>query len=331
MKLYIHNPYSNTTVTEDYVDTIKCAFHAAGYETERILTLVKMPKGNDASVLVVANADATRARRLGYSRVYLWVQGIIPEESYMRNSSRLRSFILSRIEKKGLKSADFTFLVSHAMHTHFKDKYGMNLEDFYVMPCFNSHIDEKRFMHTDKYKNNLFLYAGGLDAWQCFDETVALYKRIEDEVPNATLRVLTKNREAAERVIRAHGVRSYSIDFRPLECMPEELEAAKFGFSLRRSHPVNHVSTPTKLSSYVSCGVIPIYSKYVKDFASISAGMKYAVASDEEDGYGIERIVELCRADIAPLAVLEEYRSRYGEYYSKDYHIKEISKIIEKR
>ncbi len=330
MKLFIYNPYTNNTVTDDYIDTIDKAFVAAGYETEKISTLEKRPKGNDDRVLVVAVKDATRAKRNGYSKVYLWVQGIIPEESYMRNHSRLRSFVFSVIEKKGIKDADFVFLVSHAMHEHFRTKYKVDLKNYYVMPCFNAHISDERFAYAGKYDSNTFLYAGGLDAWQCFEETVALYKRIENVVADSTLRVLTKNKDAALEMINKYGVERYSIDFRPVDKMPEELEAAKFGFSLRKSHPVNHVSTPTKLSSYISCGVIPIYSRFVSDFASIAKDMKYAVASDEDNDYGFEKILGLCAGNIDSSDVLAEYCERFGNYYSKDYHIKQISEIAKK-
>ena len=331
MKLYIYNPYTNNTVADDYIDTIEKAFACAGYATEKISTLEKRPKGNDDCVLVVAVKDATEAKRKGYARVFLWVQGIIPEESYMRNHSRLRSFVFSVIEKRGIKDADFVFLVSHAMHKHFLAKYKVDLKNYYVMPCFNAQIEPERFDHTGKYESNLFLYAGGLDAWQCFDETVALYKRIESAVPNAALRVLTKNKDAALETINRHGVKNYSIDFRPLDAMPEELEAAKFGFSLRKSHPVNHVSTPTKLSSYVSCGVIPIYSRHVCDFAGRAKDMTYAVAADPENDYGFEKIVTLCNKSIDSGDVVAEFTDKFGEYYSKDYHINRIAEILGKR
>ena len=331
MKLYVYNPYTNNTVADDYIDTIEKAFIAAGYDTEKIATLEKRPKGNDDSVLVVAVKDATEAKRKGYGKVLLWIQGIIPEESYMRNHSRIRSLVFSIIEKRGIKDADFVFLVSDAMHEHYLAKYKIDIKDYYVMPCFNAQIETERFEHAGKYESNLFLYAGGLDAWQCFEETVALYKRIESEVPSASLRVLTKNKEEALRVINENGVKNYSIDFRPLDKMPEELEAAKFGFSLRKSHPVNHVSTPTKLSSYVSCGVIPIYSRHICDFAKRAKDMTYAVAADPENDYGFEKIIALCNKSINSGDVVAEYVDKFGEYYSKDYHINRIAEILRKR
>lgn len=48
--------------------------------------------------------------------------------------------------------------------------------------------------------------------------------------------------------------------------MSEALADVKFGFVLRNDVPVNRVATPTKLSSYLSAGVIPVFSKYLKDF-----------------------------------------------------------------
>lgn len=34
--------------------------------------------------------DSYRAKKLGYKKVILWIQGLSPEESYMRNHSRIK-------------------------------------------------------------------------------------------------------------------------------------------------------------------------------------------------------------------------------------------------
>lgn len=330
MKLHIYNPYSNITVTKEYVNTIAQAFKNNGYEVVSADKLVKQNPKEKISALVIVAKDAIAAKRLGYNKVYLWVQGIVPEESYMRHHSKLRYFMLGKIENQGLKSADFIFYVSEAMKEHFKNKYKFSNEHNYVMPCFNSEIDSSAFATENKYNSNLFLYAGGLDPWQCFEKTVGLYAEIEKRVDNAELRVLTKNSSLAEDIIKKHGVKHYSIDFKPVEQVKDEMKKAKFGFSLRDQHPVNYVSTPTKLSTYVSYGVIPVYSKNTADFASHAENKSFAVRADNDNQYGIEKIVSLCNASISPQEVLDEFTEAFGKYYNRDYHVKIITEILRK-
>lgn len=328
MELQIYDPYKkNVTVTKEYILTIAKGFENAGYRIKFIDQLTKQEKNNSVEVLVVATKDATKAKKMKYKKVYCWVQGIAPEESYMRHRSKLRFYILSQIEKRGLKSSDFIFYVSDAMKKFFLDKYNYN-NNCYIMPCFNTEIEKSSFFEADKYKKNLFLYAGGLDPWQCFEKTVALYKKVEEVVPNSEIRILTKQKEDAEDILRKYGIKRYSIDFKDFKEMKSEMSKAKFGFSLREKHPVNYVSTPTKLSTYTSYGVIPIYSKNVDDFSNIVKDGHYVIRSDEDNEYGLDKIIELCNEDIKAEEVYLEFQTLFGKYYNKEYHIKQITNLI---
>lgn len=329
MELKIYDPYKkNATVTKEYILTIAKGFENAGYSISFIDQLTKQEKNNSVEVLVVAVKDATKAKKMKYKKIYCWVQGIVPEESYMRHRSKLRFYILSHIEKEGLKSSDFIFYVSDAMKKFFLNKYNYNNNKYYIMPCFNTEIEKSSFFEDDKYKKNLFLYAGGLDPWQCFEKTAALFKKIEDVVPDSEIRVLTKQKEDAENILKKYDIKRYSIDFKDFKEMKLEMSKAKFGFSLREKHPVNYVSTPTKLSTYTSYGVIPIYSKNVDDFANIVKEGHFVIRSDEDNEYGFDKIIELCNEDIKAEEVYSEFQTLFGKYYNKEYHIKQIADVI---
>lgn len=327
-KIYVYNPYANVTVAREYISTIQAAVESLQIETVEIQSLEKQNKKNRHGIIVAAVQDATKAKKHGYFPVITWVQGIIPEESYMRNSSKFRSFVLSCIEKKGLKDSDFLFYVSDAMANHFERKYHFSTQRCYMMPCFNSAMDKASFMTDGKYINNTFLYAGSIDPWQCFDETLYLFKEIEARVPNATLRIMTSQQEQAKQKAEQIGIKNYTVGFAPGNQIVQEMANAKFGFSLRRDHPVNNVATPTKLSTYVTNGVIPVYSQYVRDFCSKSKENRFAVQADEENAYGIEKIVSLCEQEISAEEVWNEFGRAYGNYYSRDYHIARISEIF---
>ena len=200
------------------------------------------------------------------------------------------------------------------------------------MPCFNSEIDEKAFYTSNKYINNVFLYAGALDVWQCFEETVKLYKAIEEKVENARFRVLVKNQEAADEILRKYNVKHYSLGFVPQDKIGEEMVAAKFGFCLRQDTTINRVATPTKLSTYVSNGVIPIYSDCLLDFYSIAKFDKFACSVPsvdfEIDKTTVEKIMVLCNTEISGKDVYNSFVSSFNEYFSKNHYISLFSKQL---
>lgn len=80
------------------------------------------------------------------------------------------------------------------------------------------------------------------------------------------LRVFTFSVDQANKLLEERGIKNYSVTSVPPDQMTEALRDVKFGFVLRDDIAVNNVATPTKLSSYLSAGVIPVYSTALKDF-----------------------------------------------------------------
>lgn len=320
----LYYPYNNNVVTDHYFHILVSAFERLGVGCHRIDSLAQ--KRSDG-VLVAIAGDASKARKAGYRKVFLWLQGIIPEESYLRHHSRVRRLVLSGIERRGLRAADFVFYVSEAMREHLQQKYRLPPKPCYVMPCFNDELHEAAFHTPGKYENNLFLYAGSMEAWQCFRETAALYAALETRLPNCSFRVLTKDQTAARAILEELGVRSYSISFTPPDRIGEELSRAKFGFSLREDNPVNRVATPTKLSTYVAFGVLPIYSACLQGFHEVARGNPYCLcAKDGADA--IAKIERLCGAQINSMDVYNRMRESFGEYYSSSFHIPHITEVF---
>lgn len=320
----LYYPYNNNVVTDHYFHILVSAFERLGVGCHRIDSLAQ--KRSDG-VLVAIAGDASKARKAGYRKVFLWLQGIIPEESYLRHHSRVRRLVLSGIERRGLRAADFVFYVSEAMREHLQQKYRLPPKPCYVMPCFNDELHEAAFHTPGKYENNLFLYAGSMEAWQCFRETAALYAALETRLPNCSFRVLTKDQAAARAILEELGVRSYSISFTPPDRIGEELSRAKFGFSLREDNPVNRVATPTKLSTYVAFGVLPIYSACLQGFHEVARGNPYCLCV-KDGADAIAKIERLCGAQINSMDVYNRMRESFGEYYSSSFHIPHITEVF---
>lgn len=329
-QIFIVNCLANANVTSHNFDVIKkaCAqLNTIIHDLDNVKDAIK--EGSKQDIYIATTIfDVLKLYYSGRKNIYFWVQGILPEESLMRHSSKLRYGILSFWEKKSLKCAKHIACVSDAMREHYENKYNLNLKNKYsVFPCYNTTINEESFSDPMKYLNNVFVYAGGLAVWQCFEKTLDIYKSIENlGVPNTKLIVLTKDKEQAKKLILEKDIKNYETGFYPKEELPKVLSGAKFGFVIREDNPVNNVATPTKISTYLSCGLIPVYSSCIRAFDEQSKTMKYKVAWCND--YDIVKIKDMMKNAPDNNDVKTEYKDFFNQYYSNERHIETISKVL---
>jgi hypothetical protein len=187
------------------------------------------------------------------------------------------------------------------------------------MPCFNTEIIRESFFKKGKYENNIFAYTGGLSTWQCFNEVIKCYERIEKlGIPNTKLLVLTPEKEKAQREINKTAIKNYEIGFVSVEELPAILANAKFGFVIRDDVEVNQVSTPTKISTYIANGLIPIYSECLKDFHSIISQFKYKISYDSIEFY--DELKQYMTEKINADSIYIDYSNLFDMYYNANYH-----------
>ena len=263
--LYLHSSSLNDA-TSHYIDIIDKAASDLGYIfyiTESINNI----KFNDVILTIVPNNFFKALLFRPFSKTLFWSQGIEPEECWLRENNLLKYYAKNIIEYIALRFSGMQFLVSESMLNHYKDKYGINLSNYQIMPCYNLNHKEAININLAKYDNPTFVYAGSLSAWQNIDETLQVYKYIENIIPEATLTLLTEENEKAQRLIKQYDIQNAKVRYVPLKDLNKELLKYKYGFLLRKDIKVNHVSTPTKMNSYLSSGVIPVYTDAIKDFS----------------------------------------------------------------
>ncbi|MBR5907064.1 MAG: hypothetical protein IKZ50_01560 [Bacteroidales bacterium] len=329
-KIFLLRKSCNATVTSHNFDIMNAAAAKCGCEVFDGVDLAFCKKKGSKFDIYVATtlSDVIGLYVRGKKKIFFWVQGIIPEESYMRHQSKLRLKVLSVMEKYALKSSKFIAFVSKAMEEHYNEKYKMSFQGkSMVFPCYNAYLDETAFTPKEKYKNNVFVYAGGLAEWQCFDEMLDIYRRIEEITPDTKLLILTKDKATATKKIEKRGIQNYEIGFVAKEELPQVLASAKFGFVIRKDNPVNKVSTPTKISSYLSCGLIPIFGDSIKSFKLQSEDMNYAIPWNMETN-DLSGVLSMMKKDIDNADVLAEYKKVFDRYFSDDKYISEISNIF---
>ena len=322
---------NNGIVTDKYLELIGESLHGDKYGHVEYVSnykdVLKYPK--NTMVVVARIMDAVPLLIKGYKNVVMWFQGIEPEESYMSHRSKLRLHILNSLEKYVLKKSTFRFFVSKEMLLHYEGKYNFKLEQdkYYCMPCLNTGIHPNSFKAEKKYKNNYFAYVGSMAVWQKFEETVKIYKEIEElGMQNTKFFVFTGDKDKAIEILDKYDVKEYSIDFVSNDDLPKALESMKYGFIIREDTAVNRVATPTKISTYLSCGLIPIYSSCLKDFWSIAQNMKYVICCDK---YMKKKLLDFDKNIINPNDIFAEYNKIFETYYSKTEHSEHIKQLFE--
>lgn len=85
------------------------------------------------------------------------------------------------------------------------------------MPCFNEiSISDKAFSDSRKISENNFVYIGSLSAWQCFEETLQVYKKIESKSKVETrIYIYTYEQEKAFKLLKKYAIKNYVVDFLP--------------------------------------------------------------------------------------------------------------------
>lgn len=323
---------TNSEVTDFYLETVASALEKAGFATttvsaERVKECVAAHARSEDWFLSSNAMETCRLYLKGARNVILWCQGIIPEESYLRNGSKGKSAIFSLIEKSALKKAAFCLFVSDDMRRHYETKYGLSFEGrCFVMPCFNSMFEQGSFFAEGKYDSPTFAYVGSMAAWQCFEETVDLYKELESRLPGAFLKVLTFNQAGAREILRAKGVERYEVGCVPPEKVAGELAKVAYGFVIREDDPVNRVATPTKLSSYMAAGVIPVFSDCIGSFSGLARGLKYAIPVGRS--VDVDAVARRCAEPVRREEVLREYRRVFDTYYSREYYVQGLAPLL---
>ncbi|WP_019679567.1 hypothetical protein [Ruminococcus flavefaciens] len=320
---------NNGIVTDEYLETIGHALEKAGHQVAYTNNIKDALKRSKTEIIVVARSvEAYNLILHGFREIIVWFQGIEPEESYMAHKSKIRYYVLGYMEKQILKKARFKVFVSNAMKHHYEAKYKLNFDSssMYIMPCQNTLLHTEAFESKDKYSRNIFVYTGSMAVWQKFEDTVKAYKQIEDVgLVDCELWVFTSEKEEAERILEKYMIKKYKIDYVDNNKLPYALANAKYGFIIREDTAVNRVATPTKISTYLSCGLIPIYSKCIVDFDSVASHMKYAIRYDENFQNVIQ---EMALKKINNDDIYKEYKGVFDTYYNNELHTINMSKQI---
>lgn len=320
-QIWIELCRSNGVVTDAYLHAIGDSLGRVGHRVEYTYSAEECP-GTKSDIYVVAVApSAAKLLSKGKKNVVFWAQGVWPEESLERHGSSIRFAACSFVEKMALLGAKRVFVVSSAQQRHYEGKYSIDLsKKTFVMPCSNEPFHREAFFTEGKYDRPVFLYAGSLAKYQCIDLMLDAFAQAQQALPEARLLFYTSEQDEAKRLVEKRGLHNVEVSYKTQAELPAAIAAAKYGFVIRDDSVVNRVSTPTKISTYIANGIIPIYSPSLLSFSETAEGLTRV--SYERNTF-IEKLLSVESRSIDPNEVL----SQYEDYYRRElsYESKEQS------
>ena len=326
-KFYLQDGDLNEA-TSYYIDIISRALLQQGEQVEKVFSL-KQISPTDKVITIQSKAFFRVWLKNPKQYIINWYQGIVPEEAMCMFEDSLskyaRKYLWRFLEYFSLCKAKGNIFVSEAMWRHYQHIYGYDESNYCIIPCFNQELDLRQFT-AEKYATPSFVYAGSLSRWQCIDRTLLLFKDIHALFPQATLTLLTKEKEKAASLCHKYGVKA-DIKFVASSELQQVLGAYKYGFIVRDDIAVNNVATPTKMNSYMAAGVIPVYSDVINDFRTVFRDLKYVVSfTGEEEAFSKIKRIETSGVDSG--LIKSEYETVFGSYYSVDKYVGLLSTFL---
>lgn len=316
-----------------YVGIIKQALLKLSSKVEYVDSLDLI---NRDSIVVVVNAKAhlkvlLRNRK---QKVICWYQGIMPEElkvNYNKKDKILKIILWTFFEYLSLRCVSFPIFVSTRMRKHYEEKYKIKFGNFYIMPCFNQELNKEAFFIADKYKKPTFMYAGTMSKWQCVDEMLSIYQTIEKTVDKASMTIFTPDKVKAQEYILKYGLKRVGVDYLPFDKLSEAIQKFKYGFIIREDIEMNRVATPTKMNTYLSNGIIPIYNDVIYAFKEGLASLKFKVVINKGESEIKEKIRIIEAENINPDDIFEDFKTNaFKSFYSSTFHINSLSQMLMK-
>lgn len=318
--------------TFKYLNIITQALVGAGYN-DRGLTDNIASVGPGDIIVTINCAFGIRALMLRPgNKLIHWFQGIEPEERMFLHGGwkgRAQWVLWSLWEGQLMRRADLALFVSTEMKEHLEHKHS-KCRQSYIMPCFNSDFEVASFDYPSKYQKMNLVYAGSMHPWQRVDAVIAIYRSLKELDSTARLTLLTREISEAERLCNACGVSGVDIRAVPAANIANELQQFSHGFILRNVMPINLVSTPTKLSSYMSAGVIPVFTTATPALGRIAEKTRFKLCIDPAADL-TQVAAELHRSYVSGINkndVCEEYNEVFSEHFNDSVYVQQLTDTV---
>jgi len=239
-----------------------------------------------------------------------------------------------------LKNSQHVLSVSRNLNDHLQQNYQIQF-NVSVQPClpdlgnFNSSFDERESKRTKLGLNGKILlgYLGGLQDYQCIEQTIELFHRIKETGLDVFLCIYTCDElSGIQEVLNDKGLDSSSFMIKCLSRSEVSIYTSilDVGFLLRENKTINIVSSPTKGLEYLAAGNGLISTAYAGNIPDIISESACGLILDDLDFS--KRNLDLVRKFIVShMATREqsfnEARKLVQHSYSWDSHFESLKHI----
>ena len=264
------------------------------------LPLVALARMHNVNILhghaLYSTIHALRAKTHTKAKVIFDVHGAFPEEAEMSGSDSSRVKRLLEWEKEALNTADLRIFVSSRMERFFRAKYGLSDHPYVFIPCcvYNEKFQMSGEIRLSKRaqlgikEKFVFLYLGTLSVWQCPEAMFSLFAQFYQKRPDSLFYLILPHfdHEKAISFLKKYKLpsKSYMVAEVPHMEVGSVIGIADAGLLLRKSHPVNYVSSPTKFGEYLAAGVPVISTEDIGDTSDLIKNEKVGLIISPNGG-----------------------------------------------
>lgn len=204
-------------------------------------------------------------------------RGLVSDEVILEKkiTSKLKSKFYEHIERNAAKKSDLILVVSENFKEILIKKIpGLKKDSIFALRPF---IDTKKFFYSEEKRKNtrkslgiknnetLLVYCGGISKWQCIDETLLMFKKLNKFNSSIKLLMLVSNTQHITEKSKELHINKESIITMTVKNdeVNNYYNAADFGLLLREKSLTNEVAYPTKFSEYLLSGLPVIMTKHI--------------------------------------------------------------------
>lgn len=210
-------------------------------------------------------------------------RGIIAEESYLKNKSKLKYLILSLIERYVLYKSYLILTVSENQKNFYNNKYRVDNDKMITIHNYISYTKEDKLIEliNSDIKEEI-VYVGGSSKWQKIEIVHSLFKNINNINPNINILICTNFKELdyfKDKFKDVNNVEILNLDY---ENLINRIMRSSVGIIFRDNNIVNRVSCPFKIIDYFNANLPLIITDSIGDYKKILKNKSYVkiVSSD---------------------------------------------------
>lgn len=211
--------------------------------------------------------------------------GAEAEEIKLLPPNIYRKYYCKKLEKCEKKVIDYASLIVTVSNKQYQ--MWQTNKPFVKLPM----LPGSQFLYTPRNQKirgelgidnpaTVFVYCGGNDPWQMCEETVLLYKQLEEQYSNSYFLIITNAVKYFKTLVDKHKITNAVIRQVRYDDVPQYLDAADYGFCIRRNTIINNVASPTKIMEYLSRNVKPIITDCIGDYSEELNAKGFAVVID---------------------------------------------------